>query len=402
MAANRRRRSSGVDDIAEAIHRMVDAVLPPVAVQPRMAIAPIRVPTVEDFLCHKPAEFTSKASPDEADAWLRKCEKIFKQQMQTREEEVNWTNFRTRFLEKYLPDTVRQDKEAEFLALQQGDMTVQEHKFERGLKHELKKVVTPLRERRFLVLVKHAKSVEHLKKGPGPVVSRHQKNVAEARQMKKPYSRPQTSQGGVGGSGDRHKCFICNKSGHFANNCPKKKNLGVKKPAASLAERARVSTQVFALTSTEAIKSGQVATSSVCVRCSMEVTGRRFKVNLVCLPLEGLDVILGMDWLSNNHIIIDCGRHSLVFPEHEGLELISSQKAINEVEAGATCFMIMAHVEKNSTAEKISVIPIVEEYVDVFPDEISELPPSRDVDFTIDLIHGAGPVSMAPYRMAPA
>jgi len=43
-----------------------------------MAIAPIRVPTVENFLRHKPAEFTSKASADEADAWLRKCEKIFK------------------------------------------------------------------------------------------------------------------------------------------------------------------------------------------------------------------------------------------------------------------------------------------------------------------------------------
>jgi len=150
-------------------------------------------------------------------------------------------------------------------------------------------VVTPLRERRFLVLVKHAKSVEHLKKGPGPVVSRHQKNVAEARQMKKPYSRPQTSQGptcyqcgrphlkrnfpqlagGVGGSGDRHKCFICNKSGHFANNCPKKKNLGVKKPAASLAERARVSTQVFALTSTEAIKSGNLILEPCLLLCQI-------------------------------------------------------------------------------------------------------------------------------------
>jgi len=63
--------------------------------------------------------------------------------------------------------------------------------------------------------------------------------------------------------------------------------------------------------------------------------------------------------------------------------------------------MIVAHAEKNNTAEKISVIPIVEEYADVFPDEIPELPPSRDVDFSIDLIPGAGPVSMAPYRMAP-
>jgi len=78
MAANRRRKSSGADDIAEAIHRMVDAMQPPVAAQPRTTIAPIRVPTVEDFLRHKPAEFTGKASPDEADAWLRKCEKIFK------------------------------------------------------------------------------------------------------------------------------------------------------------------------------------------------------------------------------------------------------------------------------------------------------------------------------------
>ena len=54
------------------------------------------------------------------------------QQMQTREEQVDWTNFRTHFLEKYYLDTARQDREAEFLALQQGDMTVQEYvnKFE--------------------------------------------------------------------------------------------------------------------------------------------------------------------------------------------------------------------------------------------------------------------------------
>jgi len=62
--------------------------------------------------------------------------------------------------------------------------------------------------------------------------------------------------------------------------------------------------------------------------------------------------------------------------------------------------MIVAHAEKNSTAKKISVIPIVEEYADVFPNEIPEFLPSRDVDFTIDLILGAGPVSMVPYRMA--
>ena len=36
---------------------------------------------------------------------------------------MNWANFRTRFVEKYFPDTTKQDKEAEFLALQQGNMS---------------------------------------------------------------------------------------------------------------------------------------------------------------------------------------------------------------------------------------------------------------------------------------
>jgi len=75
---------------------------------------------------------------------------------------------------------------------------------------------------------------------------------------------------------------------------------------------------------------------------------------------------------------------------------------VREIEAGATCYMIVAQAEKMSTVEKISRIPVVDEYADVFPDEIPEFPPSRDVDFSIDLIPGAGPVSMAPYRMTPA
>ncbi|XP_027915153.1 uncharacterized protein LOC114174516 [Vigna unguiculata] len=43
------------------------------------------------------------------------------------------------------------------------------------------------------------------------------------------------------------------------------------------------------------LASGEVSTTSVCVGCLMEVVGRRFKVNRIFLPMEGLDVILGMD-----------------------------------------------------------------------------------------------------------
>jgi len=45
---------------------------------------------------------------------------------------------------------------------------------------------------------------------------------------------------------------------------------------------------------------------------------------------------------------------------------------------------------------------VVHEFEDVFLDEVPGLPPSREVEFSIDLIPGIGPVSMAPYRMSPA
>jgi len=47
------------------------------------------------------------------------------QQMQTRQEEVNWVNFKTRFLEKYFPDSAKHALEAEFLTLQHGNKPVQ-------------------------------------------------------------------------------------------------------------------------------------------------------------------------------------------------------------------------------------------------------------------------------------
>ena len=51
--------------------------------------------------------------------------------------------------------------------------------------------------------------------------------------------------------------------------------------------------------------------------------------------------------------------------------------------------------------EATSVIPVVHEFEDVFPKEVPRLPPSRELEFSIDLVPGTGPVSMASYRMAP-
>jgi len=77
MANRRRRNETGADEIAQAIHRMVDA-MQPMAAPPRAIVPPAKPVTLEDALKHKPSKFNGKATPDEADAWLRECEKIFR------------------------------------------------------------------------------------------------------------------------------------------------------------------------------------------------------------------------------------------------------------------------------------------------------------------------------------
>ena len=45
-------------------------------------------------------------------------------------------------------------------------------------------------------------------------------------------------------------------------------------------------------------------------------------------------------------------------------------------------------------------VPFVNEYPDVFPDELPGMPPDRDIEFSIDLVPGTSPIAKRPYRMA--
>ena len=56
----------------------------------------------------------------------------------------------------------------------------------------------------------------------------------------------------------------------------------------------------------------------------------------------------------------------------------------------------------NSVTETtISQVPVVNEYPDVFPDELSGMPPDRDMEFVIKLLPGTAPISKRPYRLPP-
>ncbi|XP_047177102.1 uncharacterized protein LOC124844252, partial [Vigna umbellata] len=89
---------------------------------------------------------------------------------------------------------------------------------------------------------------------------------------------------------------------------------------------------------------GEVRTSTMCVKCPIEVEGRKFKVSLICLPLQGLEVILGMDWLTANRILIDCGAKELIFPgEEEEVLSVTLGQLKEDIMEGASCFLIMTH-----------------------------------------------------------
>jgi hypothetical protein len=59
---------------------------------------------------------------------------------------------------------------------------------------------------------------------------------------------------------------------------------------------------------------GSVTTSLVCLKCPLSRFGRDFAVDLVCLPLSGMDVILGMNWLEFNHVVLDLPKGFLTHP----------------------------------------------------------------------------------------
>ncbi|GKC06540.1 putative reverse transcriptase domain-containing protein, partial [Tanacetum coccineum] len=86
------------------------------------------------------------------------------------------------------------------------------------------------------------------------------------------------------------------------------------------------------------------------------------------------------------------------------LEVISSIRTQKYIDQGCQAFLIqMMKEEKTETPEKqIKDVPVVRDFPEVFPDDLPGLPPTRQVEFHIELIPGAAPVARAPYRLAPA
>ena len=83
------------------------------------------------------------------------------------------------------------------------------------------------------------------------------------------------------------------------------------------------------------------------------------------------------------------------------LSLINAMTASKMLRKGFQGYLAFV-VDRRQEGTRLEDIPIVKEFPDVFPDDISGLPLDREVEFTIDLNPRTEPISIPPYRMAPA
>nr|XP_043619650.1 uncharacterized protein LOC122591446 [Erigeron canadensis] len=238
---------------------------------------------------------------------------------------------------------------------------------------------------------------------------------------------------------DKTRRYKCQETGHLIADCPVKKKEDEKKK-----DEPKAKSRAFQMTTNLAKENDEVVSSTFLVNskpasvllirvqievevangtisdirvgyddCSIEIEGRAFPVQLLPTTLAGFEVVIGMDWLSQNNANIICSQKIVSFPTPDGkiisvygdkkrgtikiINMMKALKCIRQNKSHFLAYVIDARKEKSS----ISNVEVVSEFSDVFPDDLPGIPPDREVTFQIELVPGATPVAKAPYRLAP-
>ncbi|GJS07858.1 putative reverse transcriptase domain-containing protein [Tanacetum coccineum] len=126
----------------------------------------------------------------------------------------------------------------------------------------------------------------------------------------------------------------------------------------------------------------------------LELGNSLFNINLISLGHGSFDVIVRMDWLSQNKAVIVYLEKVVEIPL-EGSEIL-------RVQGERTLGVAKALMNTKVDELKVSDISIIRDFVNVFPEDLSRLPPQRQVEFRIDLVPRATLVVKSPYRLAPS
>jgi hypothetical protein len=134
---------------------------------------------------------------------------------------------------------------------------------------------------------------------------------------------------------------------------------------------------------------GEMIVNSGCRDLILEIGPNKFVAHLVILESQGLDVILGMDWMTTHRGVIDCVSKSITLTTPEGKRIrYKSRLDFGDLRLS------------NLKGVSLDQVRIVKEYPDVFPEELPGMPPDRDVEFLIELLPGTGPIAKRPYPMS--
>jgi hypothetical protein len=136
---------------------------------------------------------------------------------------------------------------------------------------------------------------------------------------------------------------------------------------------------------------GDMHARHVSPKVNILIRGVEFIANLIVLESKGIDVILGMDWLSKHKGMINCAKKAVRLITSSGKEVeyvannLVTDKAISNR-------IVLNPIDATSTLD----IRTVFEFPDIFPEELSGIPP----DCEIELVPGTTPIFKRPYRMA--
>ncbi|XP_057808412.1 uncharacterized protein LOC131022884 [Salvia miltiorrhiza] len=367
---------------------------------------------------------------------------------------ISWRTFKERVMGKYFPKAFRKQKEIELMNLKQGNLTVLEYerkftqlarftphlvdtdekkawRFENGLRPEIGGHLAALNITSYSEILERAQAVASRLKldnsiaRPQHTGGKRQWDDRDKKRSNQPEKKPRSNMGdNQGFMPNKPLCPRCQRH-HFGecrygeNN--KNNNWGMNQGNNNNNNDARRGeARVYAMNQEE--MNGEAQTMSgkaveidrLAKGVLVEIGKRTLEAELFILEMMDFDVILGMDWLSQNHAVIKCRDREVVF-QHPGKDqfsfrgnktrrtphIISAMKAVNMMKK-VDCQACLVNVMSSTPADlKIEDIPVVREYPEVFPEDVTGIPPDRQVEFTIDLLPGATPISKAPYRMAP-
>ena len=138
---------------------------------------------------------------------------------------------------------------------------------------------------------------------------------------------------------------------------------------------------------------GSTTLSMICRGLRISICGLSFSMDAFVLGFSGYDIIIGMDWMAENRVVLDCDRRLVLFRNGDGGDFSLQCKSGNESMLSYLYSLDVSHDELFS-------VPVVSEFCDVF-EEVSGLPPHREIEFRIDLEKDAKAVVLPLRRMAP-